>query len=59
VRDGLYLEARLTAARALGEIGPDARAAVGELRRATHDYDEALQPVAAEALRKIQRKVVE
>jgi HEAT repeat protein len=59
LQDGLYLEARQMAARTLGEIGPDARAAVPELRRAVHDFDEALQPVAVEALRKIERKAME
>jgi HEAT repeat protein len=45
--------ARRQAARALGEMGLAAKAAVGSLTRALHDPDDDVREAAAEALRKI------
>jgi len=49
-------DVREAAAFALGEIGPDAKAAVPVLSKALRDGDEGVREAAADALEKIQPK---
>jgi HEAT repeat protein len=46
---------RLRAARALGQIGPEARSAAAALQRATGDPDGGVRREAQQALEQLQR----
>ena len=47
-------EVRLAAIRALGNVGPDAKAALPELQRATRESQADIRDAATAALKKIQ-----